>query len=114
MKYLSGMKQNQKYTQEEMFEAIERCKKEGLGHTKYCKQSGIHYQTFRYWLKKYQKEKSQRKIRTGFVPVEISTPVTNRPSKENAANITIAYPNGLLVNCPATISSELLRTLIKF
>jgi hypothetical protein len=63
-------KKNQKYTQAEMYTAIERCHSEDITYSQYCNQAGIHYATFKYWTKKYQQERTARgtTAKAPFVP----------------------------------------------
>ena len=46
------MRKNQKYSQEEMFLAIELWQESGLSQFKFCKREGIAKGTFQYWLRK--------------------------------------------------------------
>jgi len=69
------MKKNQKYTQEEMYLAIALRNESGLSQQKYCRQNGIAYNTFKYWVKKYNGEKKPVKPtqETTFLPVQYFT-----------------------------------------
>jgi hypothetical protein len=109
------MRKNQKYTLEEMYLAIELLKESALSQKKYCKQSHISPSTFRYWQKKYQKEKcglAKNQIQS-FIPVHIPNSIDTIAQVVNPEHITISYPNGIRVNCPVNISDEKLQTLIK-
>jgi transposase-like protein len=109
------MRKNQKYTQEEMYIAIELWKESGLSQKKYCKQNHLSLSTFRYWQKKYQKDKSGNDHNTvqSFIPVHIPQSIDTSIQVVNPEYITITYPNGIKVNCPVSIHIEQLHTLIK-
>ena len=109
------MKNNQKYTQEEMYLAIELWKESGLSQEHFCQQEKISSSTFSYWLRKYRQEKEASASKSNsFVPVELSPPASSiEDSSEAPVNILISYPNGIRVNCPESISTEKLIELIK-
>ncbi len=103
------MRKNQKYTREQMYEAIEMCQREGISPKDYCQQHQIPYPSFQYWLRKYRNEQLNQHIKSenGFLPVHI----------EDAANfhsdrLTIRYPNGIQVCCPLNTPVHLLQSLI--
>lgn len=107
------MKTNQKYTQEEMYIAIELWHKSHLSQPEFCKREGVPYHIFLYWLKKYRKQKgiSQQQA---FIPVEIKRSNANIQCVPDVPDaITINYPNGVQVLCPAQMSIEHLKGLIK-
>lgn len=109
------MKKNRKYTKEEMYLAVELWKESGLSQQKYSLQNDIRYNTFKSWVKKYNRERKSHQpkgIQT-FLPVQVKTPTAEaclleQPSKE----ITITYPSGVEVKCPIDISSVQLKTLL--
>lgn len=110
------MKKNQKYTQSDMYHAISQCDKQGKKYSDYCKTRGIPYASFKYWVTKYRLEHSQSL--NGFVPVNlkgapIPLPSTRTIETQNVS-LHIHYPNGVSVNCPATVDIECLKALIKF
>jgi transposase-like protein len=109
------MKKNQKHTQEEMNKAIEHCHKEGLSYMQYCKQAGIHYHSFRYWVKKYQKEKggSLNDV-PGFLPIEVTASIPFVEPGHKTKELDIKYPNGIQVTCPVNVPAIVLKTLLKF
>ena len=103
------MRRNQRYTQKEMYSAIERCHVEGLSYSSYCKESGIHYATFKYWTKKYDKEKAgvvDKPKGATFLPVKVSSVVSA------SATIVITYPNGIRIDCPINTPTEQLTALV--
>ncbi|MBN2260747.1 MAG: hypothetical protein JW702_09385, partial [Clostridiales bacterium] len=51
------MKSNQRYTQEEMYIAIELWKESNLSQHKFCEREGLPQHIFLYWLKKYRNQK---------------------------------------------------------
>lgn len=107
------MRKNQKHTRAQMFRGIEQCKEAGCSHMQYCKQEGIPYQTFKYWVKKYHRERNTGKPKEPtFVPVQVAMPVHQHQAGKEPGCITIIYPNGIQVNCPVGIPSALLKTLL--
>ena len=108
------MRKNQKYTQDEMYLAIDLWKEGGLTQKKYCSQNHISFNTFKYWLKKYQKDKIDQKLKSShsFIPVHMPHAIEAALPLIEPECITVTYPNGTKVNCPVSISIEQLRTLI--
>jgi hypothetical protein len=103
------MRKNQKYSQEQMFGAIEKCQRDGLSPKEYCCSMNIPYPSFQYWLRKYQKEqiKQNPKPTEGFLPVRIEdAPITG------SNQLIIHYPNGIQVRCPLNTPVHLLQSLI--
>lgn len=47
------MRKNQKYTEEEMFLAVELYQESNLSQKDYAIQEGLKVGTFKYWVKKY-------------------------------------------------------------
>jgi hypothetical protein len=106
------MRKNQKYTQEEMYLAIDIWKESGLSMKKFCKQENLAEGTFKYWQLKYNKTHKQSKpASTPFIPIDVSSQINS--SIATNGTITIAYPNGIEVICPMGIGLEQLKTLIK-
>jgi hypothetical protein len=115
------MKKNQKYTQEDMYLAIELWKESGQSQQEFCRQNKLAKGTFIYWLKKYRKEKSGKpdlknhkitKAESPFIPLDIisSTRIDHIP--DNSMLITITYPTGVQVTCPTGIGVQQLKALI--
>jgi transposase-like protein len=103
------MRKNQKYSQEEMFSAIENCQRDGISTKEYCREKQIPYPSFQYWLRKYRKEliNQNPKPTEGFLPVRIEdTPISG------SNQLTIQYPNGIQVRCPLNTPVHLLQSLI--
>ena len=110
------MRKNQKYTQEEMYMAIELWKESGLSQKKYCNQNQLSFSTFKYWQKKYQKDTGKQHTTISsrsFIPVHIPQGISTTLPETDTGTISITYPNGIIVNCPANTSIEQLRGLIK-
>jgi transposase-like protein len=103
------MRKTQKYTQAEMYTAIERCHSEDVTYSQYCNQAGIHYATFKYWTKKYQRERTARGTTTkaSFVPVHVQA------ENNSTDRFTITYPGGVRIDCPFTTPVGCLSALIK-
>jgi len=109
------MRKNQKYTKEEMYLAIELWKESGISQKKYCLQNHLSFNTFKYWQKKYQKDKAVHgaKASRSFIPVHIPHAITTTLPETDTVLISITYPNGVIVSCAVSIGIEQLRTLIK-
>lgn len=90
-----------KYTEEEKELAISLWRESGLSRSKWCEQEGINRKTFTHWLKKEEQVKV-----SSFVPMQIE-------SKESeVATFQISYPNGIVLNCPASTSVAKLIQLL--
>ena len=107
------MRKNQKYTQEQMYQAIGQCQRDGLSHMHYCKQSGLPYQTFKYWQKKYKREKGMQKpVAPTFLPVKVAPSLQISQFDIESGHITISYPNGIQVSCPVSVPATYIKTLL--
>ena len=109
------MRINQKYTKEEMYKHIVRWQDSGLTQKQYSEQEGFPLTTFSYWIIKYRKQYKNQKT-TGpspFVPVKITSPAYENIPSSSLPCITISYPSGIRVTCPATIGIDYLQNLIK-
>jgi hypothetical protein len=111
------MRKNQKYTQEEMYLAIDIWKESGLSMKKFCNRENLAEGTFKYWQLKYNKDHKQSKLpaSTSFIPISVSSCSDKQinSSIDTNGSITIAFPNGVEVTCPMSIGLEQLKTLIK-
>jgi len=112
------MKKNQKYTQEEMYMAIELWKESGLSQNQFCKQEKIAHSTFKYWHKKYKgenpnKRRSKSPANNSFIPVRVTKQdeIITKPVIDD--KIIITHPNGIEISCPVTIDQDKLKSLIK-
>lgn len=108
------MKNNQKHTREEMFRKVEEWMASGLSQPQYCKQEGFPLTTFSHWLQKYRKEKGITTTASPgpFIPVEVTSSLVHPGSTTHVREITITYPNGIEVKCPADIGTLQLKTLL--
>ncbi len=107
------MRKYQRHNQAEMFSHIENCKQTGQTQKAYCKQNGLAYSTFHYWVIKYRKEVSGKQLTdrpAGFIPVKVQSEPEVSGSDDN--QLHFLYPNGIQVMCSERISSEVLKTLI--
>jgi hypothetical protein len=103
------MRKNQKYSQEQMFGAIDRCQREGISPKEYCLQHQIPYPSFQYWLRKYRNEQIRQNLKSenDFLPVRIEdAPISG------SDQLTIEYPNGIRVRCPFNTPAGILQSLI--
>jgi len=71
------MRKNQKYSEEEMFKAIELWNESGLSQVKFCTYEKLSVKSFCYWLRKYKKGKghpavSGSELHQKFIPVKVS------------------------------------------
>jgi transposase-like protein len=110
------MRKNQKYTQEEMYMAIELWQESGLSLKKFCIREGLASSTFTYWLRKFRREtRANAKPTKSFIPVTIGSDLSEQAQAPFAEVkvIFIRYPNGVQVNCPHDIDIEKLRALIR-
>jgi transposase-like protein len=108
------MRKNQKYTQQEMYAAIENCKQNKMSYTEYCRKQGISYKSFMYWVRKHKNtQRHTGNEPTTFLPVEVQAPIAqNGKPHETSTHITIEYPSGIKVHCPVGISPVLLNHLV--
>ncbi|MBU1627454.1 hypothetical protein KKB18_08815 [bacterium] len=117
------MRKNQKpacrrgrYSQEEMYLAIEIWKESGMTQYAFCKKENLSTSTFNYWLRKYNKNGASFSIEekqsyNTFIPVEVSRPdASDYPTSTD--RIEILYPNGVQMSCPSRMDMKALRTLI--
>jgi hypothetical protein len=109
------MRKKQKYTQEEIYLAIELWKESGISQKDYCIQNDLSFSTFNYWQKKYQADRYGKKAKSfkPFIPVHIPQSITTKILETGTRIISITYPNGVVVNCPVGISIEQIRELVK-
>ena len=111
------MRKNQKFSQEEMYLAVEKWQESGLSQSKFCKEERITFHIFKYWHKKFIKEKGQSKVAKKksakkFIPVKIEK--TPNPFCKDKDFIEIIYPNGVQLSCPVSMDVQQIRTLINF
>ena len=115
------MKKNQKYSQDEMYLAIEMWNESGLSQYSFCKREQLSTSTFSYWIKKYRKEKDQLEpfqedfVKT-FISVEVSRAMESQALNTRLSDnyrIEITYPNGVRLSCPVNIDLQQIKTLIR-
>jgi len=109
------MLKNQKYSKEEMYLAVEIWQESDLTKSKFCEREGIAIHTFKYWQKKYNKEKKQSsaKVKQGkekFIPIEMSPNASSQYSE--VLQLEITFPNGVKISCPANMSIQNIKSLI--
>ena len=102
------MRANQKYIKEEMYMAIELWKESGQSQTAYCKANNLSRNTFKYWINKYNKEKSRPApvTKDNFVHLEVSNHAAPSKDPVSTKHISISYPNGAMVTCPIDIPNR--------
>ena len=115
--YLRVMRNNRKYSKEEMYLAIELWQESGLSQAKFCSCENLPVTTFSYWYRKYKKENGflvdkNKEALNSFIPVKVSEGVTSTLCNECYARIEISFPNGVQVSCPVGIDASQLKNLI--
>lgn len=97
----------------EMFERVERFLASGLSQTAFCRQEGLGYNPFRYWLKKYQLQEalSTSAIATpaDFIPLRIAPVDPAAPSFQ----CEIEFPSGVVVRFNGSVEPAVLAQLIR-
>jgi hypothetical protein len=91
--------------QTEMFRMVEQWQASGKRQIDYYRENQIKPFVFYYWLRKYRERNSP----VGFIPVRVSKKKHDPPI---GTNIEIRYPNGTILQLPATISLSTIRQLI--
>ena len=94
------MEDRQKRGMEKMRPVIKEWELSGLTKKEFCSQQGIAQSVFHYWYKRCKQENNTG----GFVPVRVSNP--------QADQISIHYPNGVIIKLPANMPPTLLRQYI--
>lgn len=99
-------KENQKL-RDQMLGIMDQWNASSLSLLDYCESQNVSLSKFKYWQKKFKKEKS---VESGFKSVEII-----RPEPEELKSlgfIKIEYPHGVMVLVPSNIDQTTLQTLI--
>ena len=78
-------KQERKQQQEKMFSFIEQWQQSNLPQHTFCKEQGLTYTTFYYWLKRYRLRQGEG---GGFMTMKVTS------SRENF--IEVRYPSGVV------------------
>lgn len=113
------MRQNQKYSKEEMYLAIELWQESRLSQSKFCSLENLSVKTFSYWYRKYKKEKvlsleCNKETPDTFIPVKVSGDRTANVSDGEYGRIEVSFPNGVQLSCPVGIDIGQLKNLINF
>ena len=90
-----------------MLSLIEKWHRTEITKVNFCRQHSITIHSFRYWLKKYDKQKSNSK--SEFVPLRIKD---SSISKCKQSDVCLDFPNGVKANI-ITDDFELISKLIK-
>jgi hypothetical protein len=93
--------QERKQQQEKMFSFIEQWQQGNLPQHTFCKEQGLSYTTFYYWLKRYRLRQGEA---GGFMAMKVTS------SRENF--IEVRYPSGVVLHIPSTISLSAIKQLI--
>ena len=78
-----------------MFSLVEQWKTSKMTQKQFCAEHDLKVGTFAYWVAKHKKTGSENSA-NGFVGVDVS-------GLDEAAPVRIAYPNGVVVSCPASL-----------
>lgn len=97
-----GDKTHRRLSQEEIKLLIDTWKVSKLSQSAFCRREKINYQTFYYWVKRYEgKRKTKHKSAMSFIPLQ--------PTKSHQSNelhsIEIKLPNG--VQCRFSMSTDI-------
>lgn len=95
-----------------MYEQIEKFLASALSQTAFCRQEGLAYWTFRYWLQQYQaREKiapSPQPTPTDFIALRVAAAEPTPP----ATTCEIEYPSGVVVRLCGAVDAALLSQLL--
>jgi transposase-like protein len=111
------MRKNQRYSKEEMFQAIELWQESGLSQTAFCSRENLRLPSFGYWLRKYRNEKksfSGSNEAESFIPVNVPCTGSMEHPLTSSDKIEVSFPNGVRLSCPAKTDIRQLKTLINF
>jgi len=86
-----------------MFSLVEQWKTSKMTQQQFCAEHELKVGTFAYWVARYKQAGSGKPV-GGFVDVDVIGPADSTP-------VHIAYPNGVVVSCPASLPliSRLIR-----
>lgn len=92
-----------------MYSLIRKWEASGMKQEQFFQQNQISKSTFRYWRKKFLKEKGSVWKQESFIPVKI----TNNDFSDNDSEVLeLVYPNGVHLELPASIDLSRLKPLI--
>ena len=103
-------KTEQENRRREMFTLIMQYQEGNNNAREFCHQHNLPEHVFYYWLRKYKE--AHRPSEKGFLPVEISSPVSSQ-ANDSRGDIQIHYPNGVLVTLDRSVSISRIKALIK-
>lgn len=78
-----------------MFSLVDQWKTSKMTQQQFCAEHDLKVGTFAYWVAKHKKAGSGKPA-GGFVGVDVS-------GLAEVASVRIAYPNGVVVSCPADL-----------
>jgi hypothetical protein len=84
---------------EYMLNLVQQFHESGISQAEFSKSKGIHLLKFRYWL---QKSKEYQVKESPFVEL----------TGQISQNISLRYPNGVMINLPSQTPVELIKSLI--
>jgi transposase-like protein len=80
-------------------EILEQQKQSALSIPDFCQQHNINYQTFHYWVKKFESQDSPQRA----LPIVV---------EESASLVVLSFANGLRAELPSALSSTQIKTWI--
>ena len=86
-----------------MYSLIEQWQQSEKTQKSFCREKGISYHVFGYWLKKYRSEKDHS---GKFLTMQFPIP-------QNQRGIQIQFPNGIVIHLPSTIELSEIKKLIE-
>ena len=90
-----------------MYELLGTWEQSGQSRAAFCKEAGLSYSLFQYWLGRYRREKQS--------PSEIGfTEVKGEPELAAANFIRIRHPNGILLEIDRSVSTSYIRELLQW
>jgi hypothetical protein len=104
-------------TQKEGLDMVEAFRLSGLTQKDWCAkhQRGIH--VLKYWIKRSKTLPAQQPggqaTHPGFASVQIDRPRPDTATPETAPVLSITFPNGVKLECPATMPLSDIQSLIQ-
>lgn|SRR5690606_36571421 len=95
------------HSEASMLALISQWQSSGISQNIFCKQQGLPYSVFQYWLKKFRKSSEEPK--SGFLEMKIPEEVI---SSETKTEIEIIFPSGARVVFKSQPETSFLRSLV--
>ena len=99
-----------------MFPLIEAYLASGLSQKHFCRQEGIAYSTFQWWLRQYRQRHVDAEAGSekgnGFIPLRIYDP-PRATLEDEGLYCEIEYPGGVVLRLSGRVEREVLLALIQ-